>query len=569
MRTRAAAIWTLLGALALGTLSPAARAGTEVIDLDLEEDSGSTELQIDLDEGEAPAAGAVVAGQMTEEAAVAKRLFDEERWPQAALALFRVVNGETGDDPGNQQLAQYYLAISLYRLKFFQPSYEIFGVIADNRSHIKFGETLLWLAKLATQLPEPADIIERVGKYSAKQIARFDNPQQRDLYWQLNYMLGRYNYRNREFAEAIRLFGLVPPESAYYVKSQFFSGMSYVEVRKSVPAVEAFQRIVDAIKSGVSGVEDEERMRDLAYLSMARTFYSASITLNDDNIPKIDADKLTKAVNYWDQVHEGSEYWLEALFEESWAYFMAGLHPKTLGNIHTIQAPYFPASFYPEADILKAVVYFTNCDYEAATTVVARFDEKYVPIKQELEKVLTRFEGENQEEPFYKFLTEVRAGTAKLSPEVRPVVDGALGDRQLLRNLEYVRVLEDEVARFKQAPPDFRGSALGQGINDVLLAARNMAVRQAGELAMSRYRRNLDELDEHLRNSQKIWIDVTNALRNILDESVKQGQVSQADAKTFGVVNPDGEHVLWPFDGEYWRDELGYYRQVVQSACGR
>jgi hypothetical protein len=34
-------------------------------------------------------------------------------------------------------------------------------------------------------------------------------------------------------------------------------------------------------------------------------------------------------------------------------------------------------------------------------------------------------------------------------------------------------------------------------------------------------------------------------------------------------VKPDDEHMLWPFDGEYWRDELGFYRQVVESACGR
>jgi hypothetical protein len=27
--------------------------------------------------------------------------------------------------------------------------------------------------------------------------------------------------------------------------------------------------------------------------------------------------------------------------------------------------------------------------------------------------------------------------------------------------------------------------------------------------------------------------------------------------------------VLWPFDGEYWRDELGFYRQVVVSKCGK
>ena len=39
--------------------------------------------------------------------------------------------------------------------------------------------------------------------------------------------------------------------------------------------------------------------------------------------------------------------------------------------------------------------------------------------------------------------------------------------------------------------------------------------------------------------------------------------MSKEESKVFGVVNPDEEHVLWPFDGEYWRDELGFYRQVV------
>jgi hypothetical protein len=33
-------------------------------------------------------------------------------------------------------------------------------------------------------------------------------------------------------------------------------------------------------------------------------------------------------------------------------------------------------------------------------------------------------------------------------------------------------------------------------------------------------------------------------------------------------VKADEEHYLWPFDGEYWRDELGFYRQRVVNTCG-
>ena len=379
MRNRLASICLVASALLLSPAQgqaqgkPAAaakKAGPEKSD---KKDEKPQEINLDDDAAEE---GPVTAGQMTEEAAQGKRLFDAERWSEAALVLKRVVDGDTGDDEGNKQIAQYHLAIALYRLQFYQASYAIFSQVADKPNHLKFNETLLWLSKLATQLPEPADIIERVGKYKGEQIARFNNPQQRDLYWQLNYLLGRYKYRNRNYEEAISLFERVDKKSKYYVQAQFFSGISYVQLRKSVPAVKSFQRIVQSIDEGVEGVEDEARMRDLAFLSMARTYYSASVRLDDNNTPTIDAAKLSAAVKYWNRVDVASEYWLDGLFEQSWAYFMAGDYPHALGNIHTIEAPYFPNSFYPEADILKAVISFTICQYEDATTIVAKMKKR-------------------------------------------------------------------------------------------------------------------------------------------------------------------------------------------------
>jgi hypothetical protein len=434
------------------------------------------------------------AGQMTEQAAQAKRLFDGEKWQEAALALDRVRKGETGDDEGNKQLAQYHLAIALYRMKFYQAAYAIFSEIAEKPNHLKFNETLLWLAKLATDLPEPADIVERVGRYNDEQIAKFNNPNQRDLYWQLNYLLGRYKYRNRQYEEALRLLAKVDRQSKYYVQAKFFIGISNVQLRKSVPAVQAFQAIVGSIDEGVEGVEDEARMRDLAFLSMARTYYSASIKLDENNQPKPDETKISAAAKYWNKVDVASEYWLDALFEEAWAYFMAGDYSRALGNVHTIEAPYFPNSYYPEAQILRAVIYFFNCQYDDARTIVATFQSKYQPIYDELNKVLGRFKGDNQEEAFFKFLKQVHEGKADLKPHIKPIVENALSDRQLLRNIEYVKVLDDEAGRFKTKSQSFQNSALGADVKDSLQLARDLAVRNAGERAPYRYQRHLDEL---------------------------------------------------------------------------
>ncbi len=540
--------------------------GNKTIDLDDEDDDDDGKAKKDGEEDVDE--GPVTAGQMTEEAAQAKRLFDKEKWAQAALLLKAVVAGETADDAGNKQIAEYNLAISLYRLQFFQASYDIFRRIAKRPNHLKFKGTLLWLAKLATQLPEPANIIDSVGKYSRSQIGVFNNGDQRELFWQLNYMLGRFKYGERKFEQAIQLFESVGRDSPYFVKGQFFMGISYVQLRKSVPAIRAFQRIIDAVDEGVEGVEEEGRMRDLANLSMARTFYSASIRLDQNNIPTIDEKKLSAAVKFWNLVDVASEYWLDALFEQSWAYFMAGDYPHALGNIHTIQSPYFPNSFYPEADIVRMVIYFTTCQYEDATSLVAKFQKKYEPIGKELEAVLKRFEGEGGEAKFYEFLIQVRDGKANLSAGVQPIVENALSDRQLLRHIEYVRVLDQELKRFGKAPASFTGSDLGADVADNIGIARADAVRRSGVLARKRYTRNLDELKEHLRSGQKIIVDITNAQRKKLDEEIATGQWTAEDAYEFGQIEPDDEHFIWPFNGEYWRDELGYYRQVVNSECG-
>lgn len=566
----AVALLSTTGALAQKGKPAKGPAGPAATAVDLDEPTPATTGTAKVVDNSPPPQ----AGQMTEQAAQAKRLFDSEKWEDAALLLDKVRKGETGDDEGNKQIAQYQLAIALYRMKYYQAAYAIFSEIADKPNHLKFNETLLWLAKLATDLPEPADIVERVGKYNDEQIAKFNNANQRDLFWQLNYLLGRYKYRQRQYDEALRLFGKVDAASKYYVQAQFFSGISNVQQRKSVPAVESFQSIVKAIDEGAEGVEDEARMRDLAYLSMARTYYSASVRLDENNAPTIDEKKLSAAVKFWNKIDSTSEYWLDGLFEESWAYFMAGDYSHALGNIHTIQAPYFPNSYYPEAEVLRAVIYFANCQYDDATIIVAKLQQKYQPIYDELNKVLTRFKGENQEEPFFKFLKQVRTdkedktNKAELKDNIKPIVELALSDRQLLRNIDYVKMLDDEGSRFKKAKHDFQESSLGADVKDALQLARDLAVRNAGELARERYQRNLDELNEHLRNSAKILIDITAAQRNQLDQTIAGSQVTQAESKA-NIVKPDEEHVIWPFNGEYWRDELGFYRQSIVSKCGR
>ncbi len=506
-------------------------------------------------------------GPPSEALANALRLYQQERYPEAAVQFQRVVEGETQDAAANVQKAQFFLGKCLYHLRYYQSALAIFDEIGQQGvGHLYFNQTLQWLAQLASQLPEPAGIIEKVGRYGVDQLEQFNTAESQELYNELLYIMGRFKYSQGEFAEAIELFQRVSPQSSFYVKARFFDGIAHIRMRRARPAIQAFRAIIEAIEEGeVEGVEDEERMRNLAWLSLARVYYTAANRTAEDGSREIDGRLLGQAVEAWNTVDQGSEYWLPALFESSWAFFLADEYSRALGNIHSIFSPYFEDAYYPEALVLKAVTFFVNCQIENAEAVVGQFHERYDPVRAELEEILGRFEDNTA---FFEFLVKVRAGEANLSPTVRGIVSTALSDRTLLRHIEYVRVLEAEERRLSEAPAEFQNSSLGNRILQDVAVAKSFAIDQTGDLARGRYTRLIDELADLSNQVDTVELEIATFQRGQLDQEMQQ-QMTAAQRSGGGNVEVDEEHQLWPFDGEYWRDELGYYRQQVTNQCGR
>jgi hypothetical protein len=274
---------------------------------------------------------------------------------------------------------------------------------------------------------------------------------------------------------------------------------------------------------------------------------------------------LGGAVEAWNTIGPESEYWLDSLFEASWAFFLADEYSRALGNVHTLFSPYFTGAFYPEAMVLKAVVFFSNCQMENASAVVGQFHEKYDPVKQKLEELLQKYKDNAQ---FFDFLKQVREGRANLPPEIRGVVESALSDRTVLANLEYVALLEQQEKELNKGPSQFRGSSLGGRILQDILVAKSFAIDQAGDIAKARYDRLIREMQDLSNQIDTVEIEILNHMRGQLSAELQQQQKLAAQS-TGGRVEVDSEHVVWPFKGEYWRDELGFYRQEVTFMCGR
>jgi hypothetical protein len=526
------------------------------------------DMQFGLDEsGQSAPAGAPAGGPPSEALGNALRLYTQERYQEAAVQFQRVVEGETPDAPANVQKAQFFLGKSLYHLHYYQSALAVFDEISEQgRAHTFFDQTLQWLAQLASQLPEPAGIIDKIGRFGVEQLDQFNSPENADLYNQLLYLMGRSKYNQGEFDKAIELFGRVDKENKWYVNARFFTGISYIRMRKAQPAAAAFRDIITALDDEeVEGVDDPARMKDLAWISLARVYYTAANRTTPEGERKVDGVLLGNAVEAWTQLEPESEYWLDSLFEASWAFFLADEYSRALGNVHTLNAPYFTNYFYPEALVLKAVVFFSNCQMQNATAVVQQFHEKYDPVKQKLDELLTKYQDNAQ---FFEFLQAIRAGKTDLAREVRGIVRSAVSDRAVLANLEYVALLDDENRNLEQSPAQFKGSSLGARIQQDVLVAKSFAVDQAGDTAKARYNRLIEDMQDLSNQVDTVEIEVLNYQRGQISAELQQQQTA-AGQSTGGSVFVSPEHNVWPFNGEYWRDELGYYRQEVTYKCGR
>jgi len=526
------------------------------------------------------------SGPPSEALANALRLYQQEHYGQAAVQFQRIVQGETGDQPANVQKGQFFLGKCFYHLGFYQAALGVFEEIAMmSTGHLYFPTTLQWLAQLSRELPEPAGIIGLVGRYgdSVSVLQEFNKPETKDLYNELLYLMGRHWYQQGEFGKARDFFLEIDRSHDLYVSAVFFAGITFVRERQAAPASKAFLSIVDKYEDILFLSDEEERFLNLAWLSLARIYYSTK--------------HWDSAVEAWNKIPQSSEYYLDAQFEESWAYFQVDQYDRALGNIHTMNSPYFEEHFYPESVILKAVIYFDQCLYDDAQITVTDFSKRYEPIQAQLQTTLTQFQDNTQ---FFEFLRKVRkmskegqlektveggvsigtdgasiSGEATsqtimgFSPEMFSVIKGALDDRTLLRNLEYVEVLESEEQKLSQMPPQFVNAAAGQRILQDIATAKSVAVDNTGNLARTRYERLLTEIQDLLNQTTRVEIEILKALRGELDLEIQTEQEVSGPAAQQAEIKSDAEHVVWPFEGEFWRDELGYYRQPVASRCGR
>ncbi|HVV17727.1 MAG TPA: tetratricopeptide repeat protein [Polyangia bacterium] len=485
----------------------------------------------------------------------ALKLYDGEDYYSSSIELSKVIEGESGDSEPNKQKAEFWMGKALYNMKFYSASLSYFDkIVQKGPSHAYYNATLKWLASLNRQLPESTGILDKIGKYNR---AELDQPALEKVRDELYFLLGKFYYQKGQFKEAVELFQAVPANSDFYVQAKLFEGATYVRQYQAKPAVDAFKEVLrTAAQSDDPHIKPYE---DIANLSLARTFYSTG--------------QYDLAVKYFDRVSEDAFDWANSLFESSWANFMLKDkgYSKALGNIHTIQAPFFDEYIKPESVAegltVKATIYFYSCQYDRAEEAINDFNAVYPDVFQELKKLIT---GTQDNGELYEIAVKIRKQTSGLPEIVERAARGVLGDQTLSRRFDYVKELDAELKRYDKADASWKSTNIAQNVFADLTLQRSLAVNEAGDLARRRIKRLTEELSQLIKRVIKIEYEILAGQKGELEEEVKQEQqvVKGGGVHRGTEIRADDEHVIWPFNGEYWRDELGYYRVRIANKCG-
>ncbi len=466
-------------------------------------------------------------------------------WLSASVFFWRVVSEPDISADALRPRAQYELAKTLVKLQVLQGALFYFDeIIAAGSAHPYFEASAPWLVVIARRLPGDVEMLRRVAAFADLFPDRIEE-KYRD---EMAFLLGQHFYNVGELQLALRYLGFVTEVSEYFPRALFLSGVTHVRRYEAEPALARFSRLLRETERD-RGQDETRRLRDLTVLTMARTYYSAGDYAN--------------ALDYYGRIRQQSDYWLDALFEASWAHFQRDEFNRALGNLHSLNSPFFNDEYYPEAPILQAVNFFSNCRFDEVRATLDEFALVYPPLREELELTLESL-GDNT--AYFEFLVELREQRGRrFDPKLQQIVNAALDDRTIRNALDFVAQLDRELRYIETADPGWNNSDLARMLYNEIDVVRALSIGEAGAMVRTRLENIRDELRQKERDASAILIETdlaeANRLRSGASDEFFLGQTDQADEQAAF------DQIRWRFDGEYWKDELGYYYYHITSAC--
>ena len=389
-------------------------------------------------------------------------------------------------------------------------------------------------------VPDVLALAERVGDPAALQgpfsknlgLARTD-----DVRGRMAYLAAREAFRNESYGVALGVLKMVPGGDPVYPDAKLLEGVILNQQGRAEDALVPFEAAQKASDGRA------QAFKDLLALNRARSVYAAG------NFPQ--------AITGFAAVSRGSEFWPEAQFERAWAHFRLDDMNGTLGALMTLKQPFFEDWFWPEADLLRIYASFMMCKFPNANDELEAFKATYTPMN----RALKGFIGRGELEVFEGTRAFVEKGDTGGLP--RMLLRGYAQEDRFLASLAALRSVEGELKRLGKAS----GNPFTERAQQWLEARRDALKKAEGARILARLSVQQQDLEVKLADAEIFGLDILRMQGQLYEQAAATGKMPNAVRKAKRQERPRKGYREWPYEGEAWADELGYYRVDATPEC--
>ncbi len=464
----------------------------------------------------------------------------KKEWALASLALYKVL--QDPDDAYYHTEVRYYLAFSLEQMGLNYSALEEYNryLLDVEPDHKLIGKALKRSVSLGRQMD--------AGWMLAPGLARLDTSLvSKGLQGPAMYWVGRYHFEEGQTMVSKAYLSLVPKDTEFYAQARMLEGLALVVEGKPVEAIAPLTAAYAAAdKDGA-----DQRTWEVSNLNLGRAYYAIG--------------NFERAIEHFEATPRDSALWFESLYEASWAYFRLGRLSGALSHLQTVDSPYFEGTYHPEATLLRILIFYYLCKYISGQEMLNDFTESHYPIQEGLDKAIRKAESDPEKlfEALYAWKTARKDTSLKL-PD--PVKQWFATDESLVRIGDYVAGIDAEMAAVDRIKTGWQKSDLRRDLERQLKDRKETAVNDKGREALAQLRGMHLQLGEHLGNSELYKVEMITAEKNIYDAAYQGRLMDKIATRKADRAVPEG-YRYWPFQGEYWVDELGWYEVNTINEC--
>lgn len=352
------------------------------------------------------------------------------------------------------------------------------------------------------------------------------------------YLAARRAHANGNYGMASAFLNMVASDSPDYARAKALEGVVLSHTSRFPDAVASLQI---ALAAGADR-DDAKRWTTLMNLDLARAYYGAG--------------DFVRAIEYFAKVPRTSPWWAQAQFERAWAHFRLDDLNGTLGLLKTHSSPYFAGEYFPEAALLEIYSLFLLCKFPAAGEQIDTFQVRFAPMLQDLQGVGAHDEAQ----AFTRMKAAVIDGQEDQLPLM--VTRPFLGDDRFAQAVRTLAVLDEERSRLDGAT-----GAWADQSRQWLDGRRRTLVQVEGGRVLSRAKAMEDELSAMLANSEMNKLDIMQMEARMYERASFTGVMDTAKRTVDRDLRARKGYRVWPYQGEFWADEVGWFRVDTKAEC--